>query len=46
MSEVKVDEFRTDREKTLEEKVSARTVLVALLGMVALLEFLIIMQLK
>lgn len=46
MTEVKTDEFTTDREKELEAKLSSRTILVALLGMVALLELLVIVQLK
>lgn len=46
MAEIKADEFKTDRERELEEKVSSRTILVALLIMVALLELLIIVQLR
>lgn len=45
MTEVKTDEFKTEREKALEEKLSARTIGLVLLCGVTLLQLLVIAQL-
>lgn len=45
MTEVKAEEFKTDREKALEEKLSARTLALALLSGLVFVLLLIIAQL-
>lgn len=45
MTEVKAEEYRTDREKELEEKLGARTLLVVLLGGLVFVLLLVIAQL-
>lgn len=45
MTEVKADEFKSEREKELEEKLSGRTLTVVLLGGLVFLLLLVIAQL-